>query len=120
MAMYNRLVFGVSSRNTVLRMYKYGAKKRGFSWRLTEKQFDTLTQGVCEFCGRQPRKIKRVDGGYGHFVYNGIDRLDSRKGYTKNNTVSCCDICNKAKRDLPLGEFIAWAKDLGRNMRASK
>jgi len=39
---------------------------------------------------------------------NGIDRIDSQLGYNKENCLSCCEICNKAKRDLSLTEFVKW------------
>ena len=41
---------------------------------------------------------------------NGIDRLDSSIGYTKENTVSCCKYCNTAKNTMNRDEFIAWIK----------
>ena len=28
---------------------------------------------------------------------NGIDRVDNTKGYTKENSVSCCEMCNRIK-----------------------
>lgn len=42
----------------------------------------------------------------GDFVYNGIDRIDSSHGYTKDNIVTCCKICNKMKMDMSLDNFI--------------
>lgn len=38
----------------------------------------------------------------------GIDRLNNDKGYTVENIVSCCSICNKAKSNLTMEEFLAW------------
>lgn len=43
--------------------------------------FDNNT--VCYYCN-QPFKT----------VGSGLDRLDNNKGYTKNNVVPCCGICN--------------------------
>ena len=37
--------------------------------------------------------------------YNGIDRVDSSKGYEYNNVVSCCKNCNSAKMQLSIKEF---------------
>jgi hypothetical protein len=45
---------------------------------------------------------------------NGIDRADNALGYTVENSVSCCKICNIAKRDLTIEEFIFWGKRLGK------
>jgi 5-methylcytosine-specific restriction endonuclease McrA len=37
--------------------------------------------------------------------FNGIDRLDSSKGYFMDNVVSCCKHCNSAKNILTTTEF---------------
>ena len=37
--------------------------------------------------------------------FNGIDRIDSNIGYTVNNCVPCCTICNHMKNDLTTDEF---------------
>ena len=36
---------------------------------------------------------------------NGIDRVDSSKGYTLDNCVPCCSICNTMKLNYTLQEF---------------
>jgi hypothetical protein len=41
-------------------------------------------------------------------TYNGIDRVDSTKGYFNENVVSCCKVCNRAKSNLSLDEFKEW------------
>ena len=41
---------------------------------------------------------------------NGIDRIDNNIGYTKENSVPCCEICNKAKRDMSYNDFINYLK----------
>lgn len=41
---------------------------------------------------------------------NGIDRIDSEVGYTKENTVPCCKYCNTAKNTMSYNEFIEWIK----------
>lgn len=42
------------------------------------------------------------------FVYSGLDRVDSKRGYTLNNVVPACIICNRAKTDLTREEWVAW------------
>lgn len=46
-------------------------------------------------------------------IYNGIDRIDNAKGYTIENSVTCCKRCNFAKRNMSYDEFISWGKKLG-------
>ncbi len=41
-----------------------------------------------------------------HTNVNGIDRVDSNRGYTKENTVPCCSVCNRMKMDSTLDSFI--------------
>lgn len=43
-------------------------------------------------------------------LYNGIDRVDSSLGYTVDNVVPCCKLCNQAKNNLSKQEFVDWVK----------
>ena len=49
--------------------------------------------------------------------YNGIDRVNPALGYVEDNVVTCCKICNIAKHDLRLEEFLAWIEKLKRHNR---
>lgn len=40
----------------------------------------------------------------------GVDRVDSSKGYTIDNVVPCCDICNRMKLDKDITEFFDTIK----------
>jgi hypothetical protein len=53
---------------------------------LTKEQFDTITKQPCYYCGIMQEK-----------GFNGIDRMDSIKGYEIENCVSCCTECNMMK-----------------------
>ena len=46
------------------------------------------------------------------FNYNGIDRKDSNLGYTNENCVPCCKVCNNGKRDLPYSEWLEYLETL--------
>ena len=43
---------------------------------------------------------------------NGIDRINSSRGYTKSNVVSCCSSCNKAKQEMTTIEFYKYCLTL--------
>lgn len=38
--------------------------------------------------------------------YSGIDRIDSKGGYTANNVRPCCRTCNTLKNDATEAEFV--------------
>ncbi len=43
-----------------------------------------------------------------NFKYNGVDRIDNAIGYTKENCVPCCAICNNSKSTLSLKDWLEW------------
>jgi hypothetical protein len=101
-----------AAHNDLLRRYKAGANRggaRGLAWELTDEQFFAMTQSNCTYCGVPPVQ-PFVYKGEERFEYNGVDRVDSSKGYTPANCVPCCEVCNKAKRDLPLAAFEVWLR----------
>jgi hypothetical protein len=99
---------GESSFNRLLKNYKNNAKSRGLSFTLTKEEFYELTKQNCFYCDREPFQI--IDDGHsnGEYIYNGLDRIDSAEGYTKNNVVPCCRDCNRAKWAVPQTEFLLW------------
>jgi len=111
---------GQSLRNSVHHTYELRAAKNHLVWELTDDKFDELTRGDCYYCGCPPANVASRSSLHGDFVYNGIDRKDNLKGYTTDNTVSCCGICNKMKRDLSVEEFLSRvlriAKRHGKNL----
>ena len=105
-----RLILGLANMRLLFRAYKSSAKKRGYSFELTEKQFKELTQQDCFYCGAKPSNIYNFNGYFGEYIYNGIDRIDNNKGYVIDNVVPCCKRCNHAKNNLTLREFKNWIK----------
>lgn len=80
--------------------------------------FKKLSISNCFYCDSEPLNTQpdiRYETRYGKkeklnitdFVlkYNGIDRIDSSKGYEYNNVVPCCKNCNSAKMELSIKEF---------------
>jgi len=101
---------GVASFNQLLLEYRSSAKRKALPWKLSIKQFKTLTQQPCRYCGKPPASIfKRGNRRFnGYYVYNGIDRKNSQKGYTPSNSVPCCPACNYAKRQMSDKAFADW------------
>lgn len=105
----------VMAGNAVIRQYKNSAKDRGIEMFLSDTEIRTLIFKCCHYCGRSPRKpisLRRKGQVVGLIMVNGIDRKDSNDDYSALNCVSCCKICNYAKRSMPYDEFLAYLSDV--------
>ncbi len=116
-ALRKRYPKGHAGRTQLLISYKGGSRKRGIGWALSNEHFDKLTQGLCYYCGIPPMQFSKSVGEHGAYTHNGIDRVDNTKGYTVENCVTCCKICNTAKRDLTLTEFLDWVARISNHQR---
>lgn len=80
----------------IKRKYKYFKKKNLYppwgDW-LTYKQFKSFITDRCYYCGKKPNP------------FNGIDRINNKKGYLRDNCVSCCWECNRMKGIMTQEEF---------------
>lgn len=95
-----------SSFNTLFFDYRRNADVRGIEFELSKETFSELTKGRCFYCGELPNAVRRPNAPGGSYVYNGIDRKDNSKGYTIDNCVSCCKICNFSKHKLNSDDFL--------------
>jgi len=103
-----------SSFNTLYLQYKTSAKRRNIKFKLTKNDVKRITSKPCYYCNELPNNVllshkSRCNGAYRH---NGIDRLDSSKAYTNNNSVPCCTYCNYAKNDLSKTHFLNHIKKI--------
>lgn len=99
---------GHSARNKLMKKYEAQAEYRNLEWKLSTEQFNEITKQNCYYCGKEPSQIVNLRGCNGVYVYNGIDRLDNSKGYSIENCVPCCGVCNKAKMVMSENEFSEW------------
>lgn len=90
--------------NCLLYAYKKGATDRGFLFDLDKDTFKQLISKNCFYCDKEPSSIYQIKNsktgeiraGF-PLIYNGIDRVDNTKGYTLDNSVTCCETCNRMK-----------------------
>jgi hypothetical protein len=83
------------SLNLQYGVYRSSAHSKRLEFQLTLDDYQNLVTQVCYYCGIiQPRG------------FNGIDRLDSTKGYVLTNCVSCCQMCNMMKNTLSIDVFL--------------
>lgn len=99
-----------TTRNLVLCDYRGRARERDLDWSLTDEQFEIRISENCFYCGLEPSNRKRNPHGGPVLLYSGIDRKNNELGYTFENTVSCCSVCNHAKHILSAEQFTAWIK----------
>lgn len=92
--------------------YQRHALARGLDFLLTRADVIEIITGNCHYCGQPPSNRKTTKNSILPFLYSGIDRIDSKKDYTRDNVVPCCKICNNAKSDLTLDEFKGWISRL--------
>lgn len=71
-------------------------KKRHFDFSFEE--YKAIANRPCTYCN------------YVGDQTNGIDRVDSSIGYTKDNSVPCCKVCNMAKNTLTVEQFKDWLR----------
>jgi hypothetical protein len=91
-------------RRAAKRHYVKGAKHRNLCWELSDELFHSLLEKNCYYCDSPPSNLFK--GAFHKFKYNGIDRIDSDKGYTPDNVVPCCGVCNRMKLDLRREDFL--------------
>jgi hypothetical protein len=112
-----RLPDKIASVNNKFSMYRNSAKKRNIDFELTKEQFSELMHGDCFYCGAEPKKriFRRKTSSF-NYCLNGIDRVDSNLGYTIENSISCCDTCNRAKLDHSLEYFLEWVEKVSKRL----
>jgi len=89
-----------------IRYYSSRMTTKNFQSNLTRKQITALIQEPCHYCG-----ISTESGG-------GIDRLDNTLGYTVENAVPCCEMCNEMKLDSKLDDWILQMKKIISHMES--
>ncbi len=83
------------------RVYQTSSKPRRLDFSISKEQFTILVKDPCYYCGTIQEK-----------GFNGIDRLDSTEGYSKENCVSCCQMCNMMKGSLGPNIFVHQAEHI--------
>lgn len=93
---------------------KSQAKSRNKDVSITLEEFSVLVALPCHYCGNLPANVikdrfkknnKQFSNPKIFLIYSGIDRKDNTKGYSLNNVLPCCKVCNAAKLDLTYEDF---------------
>lgn len=113
---------GAAAFTTLFNNYRKKCIKRNLSFDLTPDDFKNLTKQNCHYCAKLPEQIAwgggKPSNGSGPYLYNGIDRKDSKQGYTLNNCLPCCGTCNYMKMetnyDIFLNHMVTILKNLNK------
>lgn len=118
--------------------YSKNAKNRGYDWNLTIDEVKNLASQNCYYCNNEPveytlakksylRQLNKVgckiDQEFANskvIFTNGLDRVNNDKGYSANNVVPCCAICNSAKSDHSEEEWNAWLDRIAEHRTSKK
>lgn len=66
--------------------YQRECNKKNLGFELSFEEFSGLLQQPCHYCGNSDSR--------------GVDRINSRIGYSPGNCVACCATCNKIKNTM--------------------
>lgn len=97
--------------NRVFGNYRSSARKKSHSFELSKEEVARLMDAKCHYCGESPSNSYSVPS-HTITVYQGIDRVDNSKGYTIDNVVPCCIVCNKMKKAMGRSEFLLRVKTI--------
>lgn len=102
--------------NKIMRSYIAGAKRRDLDFLLSREEFEEFLLANCGYCGAPPISTAwRVSGKFKkkeQIICNGIDRKNNSLGYTKDNCLTACRRCNRAKLDSSFEDFQIWINGL--------
>ncbi len=96
--------------------YKYKIKNQtDKEFNMTFEEFDYITNQNCHYCGQEPTFPERFKNEFKNrdiVLFNGIDRVNSSKGYSLDNCVPCCTKCNIMKLNLDVNDFLNHVKKI--------
>ena len=81
--------------NHKLQYYKQRAKLKNIPWNITDDMARELFTNKCYYCNCDPGE-----------THNGIDRVNNNDGYSEDNAVSACTMCNMLKACLDYDIFL--------------
>jgi len=94
--------------------YKKASLDRNYSFELSREVFTKLILSPCLYCGKTKSNSRKDKLTGDPLYYNGVDRMDNTCGYTDDNSVACCNVCNYMKRDQTVKEFLIQCKRISK------
>lgn len=98
---------GEAAKRLLVGRYKRSAKAKNLEFALQEETLDFFFKSPCAYCGKvETNTCKGLGTSSGDYSYVGLDRINPFKGYTVDNVVPCCWLCNMMKNTLEEGTFL--------------
>lgn len=124
----NKFKRNMDRENAMLKVQYSHIKRRntskGFVDIISFNDFCKLSMMKCYYCDAEYSRViedryceMKEKGKISDTILkiNGLDRVDSSKGYTIDNVVPCCVTCNTAKNKMTQKEFKEWIKTVYEN-----
>jgi hypothetical protein len=77
----------------------HSSKHRKIEVKVSLEEFIEIVSKPCIYCGEKDER-------------RGIDRIDNTTAYLKENSASCCKICNYMKKTMTVQEFLDHIKKI--------
>jgi len=108
----------VAQLNYKIDQYKRGVNQRKIEYKLNLEEFKRLIFSKCYYCNDEPEEktYKNSKNKIKRNKFNGIDRIDSSKGYVIENCIPCCEMCNRMKMAHKQEKFLDQIKKIYNNI----
>jgi hypothetical protein len=111
-----KLELGLATKRSQFNQARLNAKRIGRTFELSFEEFVKISERKCAYCGGLPSQVKQPPGYNGSWTRNGIDRIDSSRGYVSGNCAPCCFPCNWSKSNRTVEEFIGHSIRVARHV----
>lgn len=99
------------AKNQVYNAFIQRCKRRGMELEFSQEELLEIITKVCFYCSLSSSNYCKRK--HSEFRFNGLDRINNSKGYSKENTVPCCKYCNALRMDiLTVDETLKIIQDL--------
>lgn len=100
--------------NKIFVTLRRSASSRNLDLTLSEEEIKELSLKNCYYCDSPPSNTVKTERG-DVLNYNGLDRVNNEKGYTIDNVVSCCSMCNRMKMKIDIQTWIQKMEQIIKN-----
>ena len=111
--------YSLATERICWQAFLWSLKRHPTNHQWTHGEWSEITNQPCFYCGeidsRKPSKrdlagMTNEDVERYTIKKNGLDRVDSGRGYDPDNVVSCCGSCNVSKSDMSVERFLGKVK----------